>query len=632
MPGARVVRTLGALAALACLLLGSAPPAQAHAVLVRTNPGDGATVQQAPHELTLSFSEHVDLRATIIEIVDGDGNQVPVTDLRLAAEDGADIEEPAAIVAALPDLAKNSYRVSWETLSSDDLHRTSGIFVFGVGRAVSATDFVEPVPRVEESALRWLLLLGIAFVLGAALVGSRLPAEDAFERARSRLRRVAWLGGVGALLTSFVLLVDQIAPADGITPARLLLSSYGGRWAYREIGLVLLALSALLCLRGVLRRLQRPALAVGILLTTTGTALLGHSGTSVHGQGLTRILATATHIAAVTTWTGGVLCLTVVLAPGLYPGRTPVLPLRSALRRFAVPAAGLLSVAVVTGVYLSGSVVGSVDALLATTYGRTLIVKVTLVGLMMLLALANHRRLRGPHDLELPRRGVRVEALLGLAALAATGVLASGQPATESQFVRAPSATRGPLASEVADLQEAVSLRPNHPGPNVAVVDVFDSRRPSPGPVMGIDVAVGGADPVPTTSLGEGHWTADLPDLAAGPTTLTVIVRRDGLPDLVNRQPWTVAAAPSGHRTLVSTAPVGSLLRLLACLLALGLALAWTTFAWVRLRAQRRRVDALSPATQHIVRPGPQSAAPAASAGKHRDDVHPAGAGSGRKP
>ena len=48
--------------------------------------------------------------------------------------DSEDTEEPVEVVATLPTLQRSSYRVSWETLSSDDLHRTSGVLVFGVGR------------------------------------------------------------------------------------------------------------------------------------------------------------------------------------------------------------------------------------------------------------------------------------------------------------------------------------------------------------------------------------------------------------------------------------------------------------------------------------------------------------------
>lgn len=558
---------LGAVAALLFLLPA---PAGAHAYLVRTDPGDGTTLQRAPRQLTLSFSEHVDLDATRIAIVDGDGRSIPVGDLRLATEDAEDTEVPSAIIATLPDLPVNSYHVAWETLSSDDLHATSGFFVFGVGRAVAPSEFVEPVPRLEESALRWLLLLGVCLVLGGALLDPVLRGRSRLGPSRARLRGLAWCGSLAALLTSIVLLVDQLSPS-GVTLARLLDSGYGARWAWREAGLLLLAASALLALRGAGRRWRRGLLVTGALLTATGTAALGHSGA---GAGTTRLLATAAHILAVTTWAGGVLCLAVVVATAVRRGTGAVADLRAVLRAFAVPAAACVSVLVVTGVYLSSKVVVSVDALVATTYGRTLLVKVAVVALMGAAGLVNHRRLRGRHDLDVPRRSVTVEALLGVVALAASGVLASGQPATEPEFVRAPTATRGPLAAQVGDLEEAVNIRPNVPGRNVASVDVFDTRRPSPGPVTGVDLEIGGAT-VPATPVGDGHWTATFDEVRAGSTDVTVVVHRDGMGDSTWHEQWVVGSAGPDRQPVVSMAPVAGLLRWTALGLGLALALAW---------------------------------------------------------
>lgn len=89
-PAARTGSARGACGALvllttvvAMLLLGPVSPASAHAPLLGTAPGDGVTLRQAPDEITLSFSEHVVLDATRIEVVDGHGITVSVTDLHL---------------------------------------------------------------------------------------------------------------------------------------------------------------------------------------------------------------------------------------------------------------------------------------------------------------------------------------------------------------------------------------------------------------------------------------------------------------------------------------------------------------------------------------------------------------------
>jgi copper transport protein len=107
-------------------------PASAHAYLATSAPADGTVLDRAPEVLVLSFTEHVELPSTQMDIVDGDGRHWAITGLVLrpggspdgAAETGT--ESPVEIVAALPALPANTYHVAWRTLSSDDLHPTTG--------------------------------------------------------------------------------------------------------------------------------------------------------------------------------------------------------------------------------------------------------------------------------------------------------------------------------------------------------------------------------------------------------------------------------------------------------------------------------------------------------------------------
>ena len=146
---------------------------------------------------------------------------------------------------------------------------------------------------------------------------------------------------------------------------------------------------------------------------------------------------------------------------------------------------------VVTGVYLSSEVVGSVDAALLTVYGRTLLLKLAVAGVAGALALVNTVRLRRRGPRSTPRRTVLAEALAALGVLALAAVLTSGQPAMEPQLVRSTTrAADGLVDRKVADLQETVSIRPNRPGPNVVLVDVFNTRRPAPSPVRQVVVSL----------------------------------------------------------------------------------------------------------------------------------------------
>jgi copper transport protein len=263
-------------------------------------------------------------------------------------------------------------------------------------------------------------------------------------------------------------------------------------------------------------------------------------------------------------------------------------------------------VGVATGLYLTSSTVSTVDAALATTYGRVLLVKIGLVGLMVTLAALNHRRLHGPHDLDVPRRGVRAEAVAAVLVLAATGVLTSAQPATEPQFQRQPEATAGPVSSQVDDLRVQIDVAPAVPGLNVLSVDVFDTRRPAPGEVTTVSIAVGDGVARAATPLGNGRWSVAGVDLRAGPRELHVTVTRPGVRTAELSRSWTIGAGDSARRTVLSTAPLSGILQGLALALGLVGGVVW----WL---ARPRRRDGAFPIDHHdeAARPVDQDPEPA---------------------
>jgi copper transport protein len=537
------------------LLVGSAAPASAHAYLERTNPADGSVIQRAPDRLALYFSEHVVLEATTIEVVDGDGRVIKLDGLALETDEPDDTEAPAVVTASLPDLPRDAYRVRWSTLSSDDLHRTSGLFVFGVATQVLPTPFSEPTPRGSESGLRWLLLLGLALALGSRLIERLAPIGTA---RLGRVRAAGLLGAGTAVVVSLALMADQLL-AGGLSWSELTGSGYAERWSLREAGLLLVVLGV----ASTRSRARGPALVLGAMAAAAGSALLGHAGADP-GSAYTRVIATSVHLLAMLTWSGGVLCLVVLLVPAKIR-RAGQLEVRALLRAFGGPAATCLGLGVATGLYLSSSTVVSVDAALRTTYGRTLLIKVALVAVMVLLALANHRRLRGRHDLDLPRRGVLAEATAAVLVLGATAFLTSAQPATESLFLTPPVTTTGPVSGDVADLHVAVDVAPNLPGVNVVSIDVFDTRRPAPSQVTAVALTIDGVA-TSAAPLGDGRWTVAGVDLSAGTRSLRVTATRPGLPGASIDTSWTVGSGSGGYQPVVSTAPVRAPLRVLAAL------------------------------------------------------------------
>jgi copper transport protein len=591
---------------IALLAIWSPQTASAHAFLTSSSPADGGSLATAPRQLRLDFSETVVLAATQLDLVSEDGRRYPVSGLRIEGEGG---EEPARLLATLPVLPKGAYRLSWQTLSADDLHRTAGVLVFGVGRQVESAGLAEPRPAAGESALRWLVFVSLALTLGGALLSRLLarassPAGLGWLRA---VRRSQLAGAAGGLLGSLLLLGFQL---QGGASASLLAGQYGVRWGLREAGFTLLLVTSVLSAS----RVRTVTLILGAGLVGSGTALLGHSG-AASPLSYTRVVADTLHLLAASTWAGAlVIVVGGVLAAARRRAKLP--EAMTVLRAFGLPAALCISVVISTGVYLSSGVIGSVDAALATWYGRTVLLKVGVVGVIGALGVLNHRRLR--RTVSMRYGTVVVEGALAVAVLGLSGLITSGQPALEPQLVRDPAAVAVPLQdARVADLQQTVAVRPNNPGRNLVMVEVFDTRRPAPAPVRAVTIGLVDADgtsqpPVAAQRLSDGRWSAPVVLAGSGSAHIVVAVQRAGLPSAEHTYRWVVAGDPAAAGTeIVSTRPIRNWLLVLWLVVTILIGAGWWIFAVSRISLGSEVTGELAIAAG----PGTEGVTPARQAG-----------------
>lgn len=479
------------------ILLAGAGPASAHAYLDGSDPSDGAVLNVAPQTVTLRFSESVQLAVTTVDVVDSAGRHTTPTALRIARS-GTGTEAPSTISVSPPRLAPDTYRVTWHTVSSDDLHDTSGVFVFGLGTAPATASAppADPLPAWGEVVLRWLLFAGTGVLLGGlvlALLADRVWARAAMVR---RPLRCAVGGGGLALLAAPALLLDQ-SGGPGAAFRLLTQTSYGPRWVGREVALAVLVLVAGRLITRPIRRMLATVAAVGVLTLGATTALLGHVGAGSPAW----IAVDSLHLLAATTWAGSLL----VTAGAFVPGRAeqPDGGRRAVLLSFGAVAVGCVAVLTVTGLLLTGSRVATIDALLTSVYGQTLLVKVTLVGLATLLGLRSHLLLRAV------RRGalspnLRLEAGVLVAVLLAAAALTASAPAL------------GPRYDPGHDVTGSILVAGNAPGRWTIGVRVDRADLPVASAGYGWDVAghVGGtARPVVSTAP-LAPWTDGLAVLA----------------------------------------------------------------------------------------------------------------------
>jgi copper transport protein len=490
---------LGAAVLLAGLwLLVAGVPAGAHGLLEASDPADGSSVQVAPRQVVLTFTERPEPRLSSVRVLDTAGNEV-------GAGPAAPVPgRPRQLSAPLSELPDGTFTVSWRIVSKDDGHVTAGTFAFAVGVPAPAPVAEEGGPANAGEARppsplavagRWALYGGLILLVGAAatglaVFGRTLPAGAPVLLGLAAVLAVA---GVAARFAAE-------RAAIGASLGDLLDSSTGQ-------GLVRLAVAVLAAAAAAAVLAAHPSgwWRLGLAGATAAAAMLAHvvAGHAAGPSSLRplNLLAQWVHVLAVGSWIGGLVWLLAGLRGRERPAQV------AAAVRYSKLAAPVLAVVALTGLARTVDLAGGWTGLVESGYGRLLDLKVLLfLGLVALGALHHYRvipalRLRGasgppaapagapggrPGPLAVLRRGVRAEIVLAAGVLAATAVLSQLPP---GKFVTGRAAARpAPPSVQVEGNDFATSVRvtlnatPGTAGPNTftAKVTDYDSGEPWP--------------------------------------------------------------------------------------------------------------------------------------------------------
>lgn len=563
-PGA-IGALLGALV-VALVVLLSPSPAGAHASLTTTSPADGGALDTAPTEVRLTFTEDVSATAGAVRVLDRDGERV----------DRGSVEvDGTTVVAPLGDLDDGSYVVAWRVVSADS-HPINGSFTFvvGAGDAPLDDDLVDSLIgggddgpwRVTGVAVRAVGYGGALLAVGLAVF--LVHAHDGgAERLSLRrlLRRAAEVGAVGMVLEVPV----RAALATGLGPSSITESGVLGQVLGDRVGIGLGVALLLLLFVGVDGGRDRILATAAPLVLGAAWAVAGHTATT--SPAAVAFLSDALHVAAASVWFGGLVgCAAVATARH----RSDASPAAVVVRFSSIAGLALAGVAV-GGVALAWGEVRSVDALLSTAYGRLLMAKVAVVGLVAALGGYNRYRLVPllEHDLATERAGTAVEGdgddgpgdgateepdpepaageagagpvgRLGAAALATlrstlaieAGLLVAVIAATALlvDVTPARTAVAPPFEAteELADGEVQVYFETTRAGPITLHVYAFDADGSSlePPEVPDIRFSLPAADVVGLERTpevtGPGHWTLITDDLTIGGTwTVEIVVR-----------------------------------------------------------------------------------------------------------
>lgn len=436
--------------------IAAAPAAHAHAYLTESQPPNSSLVTTSPAQVTMRFSEPLEPSVSRADLYDQTGAAVGGTSFT--------IPEPFTMVLSVPpDLSSGTYAVVWTSLSTADGHTASGFTSLTVGTESDIATVVLPPlasvsapPEILTILARGITYLGLAILVGlwpVWLLVIRPALTPVWQRGPAAVGRARNLIAVGlglALGGSVMALILQAVTTgepllEGLTTT-LFETRYGTLWWIR-IGL-LGALGALLSGIAPWWFPRRQRVVAGGLLTLAAAAtvpfsLISHAAAQPDGQAAA-VANDVAHAVAASLWLGGVIALVAVLLPALRTlsaaGRQVVL--MRAIPRFSTVALSAWAVLALTGFYSAWLQVGNLTALVDTSYGTSLILKLAVIVAVIAIAAFNllvlTRRLRSvstPDDANrwsgIFRYLLVAELVLGAVVLGVTGRLTGSEPARD---------------------------------------------------------------------------------------------------------------------------------------------------------------------------------------------------------
>ena len=504
-------RTL-AVAIVAAAALALPASAWAHAALLKTFPTASAEVDTPPAQLRLVYDEVVEPRFAVVSVTDAAAHQQVDGPVHRSASNPYELDAP------LKRSAEGWYLVFWRVISADG-HPVRGAFLYRIGpNPGPPPQFV--IPSLSETAvtpgliaLRWLTFLSAMAAIGLFVLRTVIARPVVARVPETRLRAVSIAFGIavaiGLVATPiYVLLATaQFALRSfwsiGALVPLMDVSAFGRGYLRFELLFALFALAAAAAIW--LDRPERARRSVAGLLSLWGALLAAGAQLLVPGaaghaaQTSPRTLALVLdwlHLASGSLWVGGLIGLLVLWSS---------LPVARRTAGLVVCVPRFSNTAFVSVVLLLGSGIGAavlhlptLATLWQTGYGKTIIIKASLLLAAMLLAAVNLLRNKPGLAREqtstgaavLLRRLVAGEAVLVVSAVVAAAVLSSYPPPPKAlASLGAPTATAGPgPVTEVVErngYKVDVRVSPN----KVAVPDEYTVRLTRNGaPVQGATI------------------------------------------------------------------------------------------------------------------------------------------------
>ena len=500
------------LVTIACLLCAPAAMASAHAVLDNSVPSSGATLEDTPLQIVLDFDESVESSLGYIKLFSSSGKRVQLPAVKADASD-------ASIVRVVPPtLAQDSYVAVYRVISADG-HPVEGAITFrvGAGAVSNLASVIETalqdsetsnVVKVAMALMRFISYIAISIVLAGIffLLGSDAP--------RKGLNRAVVLAGSVLGLSGALLYLLHGMNASGGTWGQIANVSVVKDVFATQVGESLFArIVVSLLLVSVVTRWGKFVAVFAFVTLPFTYAFAGHA--AVDSPAALTIALLALHVAAVGVWCGGLILLIFVKDIRT----TPI------VEWFSQRAAILIAVVVATGVVQALLLMDGIGNLTKTSYGKALIAKVCVVGIMLICAAIVRRRFYESGVSRL-RAVLCAEVVVGLVVLSITSGMVAASPR--------PTVSNAPFSTALVqgDVIANITISPPRVGESEMHV-IVSPPNGSLDPVLAIkarfSLVSGSVPPIQAelNAVGPNHFVGYIQFVYPGEWKVDVIVSPD---------------------------------------------------------------------------------------------------------
>ena len=252
-----------------------------------------------------------------------------------------------------------------------------------------------------------VVIRGVHFAATAVMTGTLIFREVVAEAAscsarpaaiivRTQTLRVAWIFLAVAAASGMIGLLLAAASMSGLSFGESMtldvLSTVVNETQFGRVSEIRLVLAVIIA--GGLAYDRFP-LARGLALAmslgfTAALAWTGHAGSTAGAMGILHLAADTLHLLAAAIWMGGLVSLVLLLSVSRNDQTDAGVSFaRDATQRFSTMGVAIVVVVLATGIINAWILVGSWQALIVTDYGRLLMLKVALFGVMLLTAAVN---------------------------------------------------------------------------------------------------------------------------------------------------------------------------------------------------------------------------------------------------